>query len=206
MSAPTIAWRAGAAFAAWLVPAAAAAQAFEITPCVGYRFGGDFFEIAAARPVDRDGALSLGVLVNVPLRDGLQVEGFFTHQAANVPAAQSIARPAATWRVAVEHFQGGGLQEFGAGNVRPFLTGTLGLSRYAAGGDNEIRFTVAAGGGVKLRTSRRVGVRFDARVFTTFIDVDGRAVACTTGVCFFDVSTDVVWQAEFTTGLVFTVR
>jgi hypothetical protein len=47
--------------------------------------------------------------------------------------------------------QAGGLQEFSGGRVRPFLTGVLGLTRYAAEGANsEIRFTAGAGGGVKL--------------------------------------------------------
>jgi hypothetical protein len=187
-------------------PSIAGAQALEFTPCAGYRFGGGFFELVSAQPVDRDGAASFGLLLDVPLRDGLQVEGLFTHQSADFLAAGPPSFPPARWRVSVDHFQAGGLQEFRGGRVRPFLTGTLGLSRYAAAGDDELRFTVAAGGGVKLFPWSSLGIRLDARLFTTFVDVDGRAVACATGVCFFDLDTDVAWQAEFSAGIVLRVR
>jgi hypothetical protein len=187
-------------------PSIAGAQALEITPFAGYRFGGDFFELVSAQPVDRDGAASFGLLVNVPLRDGLQVEGLFTHQSADFLAGGAASYPPARWRASVDHFQAGGLQELRAGRIRPFLTGTLGLSRYAAAGDDELRFTVAAGGGVKLFPWSSVAIRLDARLFSTFVDVDGRAVACGPGLCFFDLHTDVVWQAEFTAGIVLLHR
>jgi hypothetical protein len=187
-------------------PSICGAQALEITPFGGYRFGGDFFEIVSAQPVDRDGSASFGLLVNVPLRDGLQVEGLVTHQSADFVAGGALLVPPARWRASVDHFQAGGLQELRPGRIRPFLTGTLGLSRYAAAGDDELRFTVAAGGGVKLFPWSSVGIRLDARVFSTFVDVDGRAVACATGVCFFDLRTDVAWQAEFTAGIVLVRR
>ena len=82
------------------------AQGIEITPFGGYRFGGDFFELIAGRPVDTDGAPAIGAMVDVPLRDGLQVEGLFTHQDAHVemesaPSARCGARksPSITFRV-----------------------------------------------------------------------------------------------------------
>jgi hypothetical protein len=90
--------------------------------------------------------------------------------------------------------------------VRPFLTGMLGLSRTSVPGDNEIRFTLAAGGGVKVFPWRVVGVRVDGRLFATFLDLDGRAVACGTGTCVLGLHTDVVWQAEFSAGLVVRLR
>jgi hypothetical protein len=118
-----------------------------------------------------------------------------------VPETPSV--PATRWRIDVDHWQGGGLQEFGTNpRVRPFLTGMLGLTRYAAEGDNEIRFTVAAGGGVKLMPAPRFGLRLDGRVFATFVEAEGRAIACTPGICLFSLDTDIVWQAEFTAGIV----
>jgi hypothetical protein len=168
----------------------------------GYRFGGDFFELVTNQPVDLDGAPAAALVVNVPLHDGLQVEGLFTHQAARVTVPASASGPSTRWRITVDHWQMGGLQEFRGGQARPFLTGMLGLTHYAAAGDNEIRFTVSAGGGVKLMPARRLGLRLDGRVFATFVDADGSAVACSPGVCLVAVDVDVVWQAEFTVGLV----
>ena len=181
----------------------ARAQGVEISPFYGYRFGGDFFELVTRRPVDLDGAPSMGIVLNVPLYDGLQVEGFFTHQKGDVWASSVQPGPAVLLPISVDHWLAGGLQEFGrVGRVRPFATGMLGLARYAAGSDSEMRFSLAAGGGVKLFPSPNVGIRLDGRAFATVIDADGSALACTVGVCLIALRTNIVWQAEFTAGLV----
>jgi hypothetical protein len=181
----------------------ARAQGIEVSPFYGYRFGGDFFELVTGRPVDLDGAPSIGVVLNVPLYDGLQVEGFFTHQKADVWLPTAQPGPAQLWPISVDHWLAGGLQEFGrVGRVRPFATGMLGLARYAAGGNSEIRFSLAAGGGVKVFPSPRIGIRLDGRAFATLIDAHGSALACSVGVCLIALHTNIVWQAEFTAGLV----
>jgi len=188
-----------------LCPSSSLAQGIEVTPFAGYRFGGDFFEIVTARPVHLDGAVALGAVIDIPLSDGLQFEGFVTHQQTDVVVPASLGRTA-VWRIAVDHLQAGALQEFDVGRVRPFLTGMLGLTRYAAEADNEIRFSVSAGGGVKLFPTPRVGVRLESRVFTTFVDANGTAVACGPGGCLVALRVNLVWQIEFTAGLVFRIR
>jgi hypothetical protein len=99
---------------------------------------------------------------------------------------------------------GGGLQEFGGERVRPFLTGMLGLTRYAGEGDSEVRFAMSAGGGVKLFPTRHLGLRLDGRLFATFVDANLAFLACgsVSGTCFVAFRTDVVFQAEFTAGAV----
>jgi hypothetical protein len=183
-------------------PARASAQTVEVSPFVGYRFGGDFFERVTNQPVDLDGATALGGVLNVAMHDGLWFEGLFTHQEARVSVPGGSLLPAMRWKITVDHWFAGGLQEFGQGRARPFLTGLVGLSRYGAEGDNEIRFAIGAGGGVKLRPTRHLGARLDGRVFTTFADVEGRTIVCSPGFCLVALSTDVVWQAEFSAGLV----
>ena len=173
-------------------PHAALAQEVEAAPYYGYRFGGDFFELIAGRPVDTDGTPAVGFAVNVPLKDGLQLEGLFTHQSG-------------AGHITVDHWLGGGLQEFGGSRVRPFTTGMLGLTRYALDADQELRFTLAAGGGIKAFPVRWLGLRLDGRLFATFIDVDSRFTACSSERgCVIALHADIVWQAEFTAGV--TVR
>ena len=104
------------------------------------------------------------------------------------------------------HWQVGGLQEFGPWRARPFLTGTLGLTRYGTSADSEIRFSVGAGGGVKLFPWSRLGVRLDGRVFATILDADGTALACGGGACFVALHVNAAWQAEFTAGLLVRLR
>jgi len=181
------------------------AQGVEITPFGGYRFGGDFFEIVAGRPVDADGAPAVGAFVDVPLGNGLQVEGLFTHQDAHLTLATGPAGSPARWTISVDHFQAGALQEYADGHVRPFATGTLGLTRYAGGGDSEMRFTAAGGGGVKLFASDNVGVRLNGQVSATFVYFDARVLGCSPGVCLAGLNADIVWQIEFTAGLILKV-
>jgi hypothetical protein len=180
------------------------AQGVEVTPFYGYRFGGDFFELITAQRVDDDGAPVFGGVLNVPLGDGLQVEGLFTRQNARIRAPIDPFGPSTVWHVTVDHYQAGALQELNAGLARPFLVGLLGLTRYAGEGDNELRFSIGAGGGVKL--FRSVGVRLDGRLFTTFVDADANVVACGPGTCLLGFRTVAVWQAEFTAGVVFRIR
>jgi hypothetical protein len=183
-------------------PTIASAQTIELSPFGGYRFGGDLFERVTGQPVDLDGAPVVGGVVNVAMNDGLWFEGLFTHQRASFTVPASSVAPATRWHITVDHWLAGGLQEFGEGRARPFLTGLLGLTHYAAADDHEIRFVVSAGGGVKLRPTRHFGVRLDGRVLTTFVDADGRAIACTPGFCLFGFNVDVVWQAEFSAGVI----
>jgi hypothetical protein len=184
------------------LPTSVGAQTIEVSPFGGYRFGGDLFERVTGQPVDLDGAPVVGGVVNVAMYDGLWFEGLFTHQRASITIPGGAFVPPARWTITVDHYMAGGLQEFGYGRARPFLTGMLGLTHYAAEGDNEIRFVASAGGGVKLYPIRHLGVRLDGRVFATFADIDGRAVACTPGFCLVAFETDIIWQAEFTAGLV----
>jgi len=179
------------------------AQGVEVAPFGGYRFGGEFFEIITGQPVDLDGAMSMGVVLDVPLPDGFQVEGLFSHQHAQILVPGRLFQPATRWQMSVDHWQGGGLQEFGSGRLRPFLTGSLGLTRYAAEDDSEFRFTLGAGGGMKAFATRHVGLRLDGRVFATFVDAEGTGFVCVRGACFLALHADVVWQAEFTAGVVF---
>lgn len=189
------------ATAALSIPASA--QPVEIAPVGGYRFGGGFFEQVTQQQVDLDGAPVFGIVVNVPLHDGLFVEAFASHQQGSVTVPESATAPSTRWRIDVDHFQVGGLQEFfDRRRTRPFLTGLLGLTRYAADGDNEIRFTASAGGGVKLMPVPRFGLRLDGRLFATFVEVEGRAVACSPGICLVAFDANIVWQAEFTAALV----
>jgi hypothetical protein len=182
---------------------AAYAQAFEVVPFGGYRFGGGFNELVTGEEVDVDGAVAVGGIVNIPFRD-LQIEALFTRQQARFTLPVTVDPAGTRWKITVDHYQLGGLRELSYGRARPFLTGTLGLTRYESDGDNEIRFSLAGGGGVKLYPTRHLGLRLDGRLYLTFVDVDGDSLFCssTLGVCIGSIDAVVVWQAEFTAGLI----
>ena len=178
------------------------AQTVEAALLAGYRFNNDLFEAATNRPVDLDGAPVVGGVVNVGMGGGLWFEALFTRQEAEVTLPPGPSGPSARARIVVDQWLAGGRQEFGMHGARPFFTGVLGLTRYGADGDGEGRFTVGAGGGVKVPVQRRIGFRFDSRVFTTFVDLDAGAGVCGAVGCFVAVNANVVWQIEFTADVV----
>jgi hypothetical protein len=181
------------------LPVPAPGQTIEVVPLAGYRFNNDQFEAAANRPVDLDGAPVVGGALNVAIGDGRWLESLFTRQQAEVTVPRSPVRS----RVVVDQLLGGGRQEFGVRGARPFFTGLLGLTRYGVDGhDAEVRFTIGAGGGVRVPVQRRIGVRLDSRVLTTFVDLDARAAACGPGLCLVAVDASVVWQFEFTADVI----
>ena len=144
--------------------ARASAQAVEVAPIAGTRAGGDLFEVAAGRALNINFAPVVGGALNVDLGDGLSFEGIYTHQWTKEGGL----------RLSIDHWLAGRRQEFGAGRARPFLSGLLGLTRYAANGDGEVRFTLAAGSELKVAVQRHVGLRLDSRVSTTFMDGGAR--------------------------------
>jgi hypothetical protein len=193
------------AFLLCILPRTAAGQGndrVEVTAFGGYRFGGDFFEIASRRPVDADGAPAFGIVINVPFSSETQIEALISHQRAQftIPAANGV--PEARLRVTVDHYQVGGLTEMGTGRAVPFLTGLLGLTRYEASGNNELRFSLSAGGGVKLFPTRHLGARLDGRLFGTLVDAEADVLVCGGGLCVGSIDASFVWQAEFTAGVV----
>ena len=183
------------------LPGTAGAQTIQVAPFGGYRFGGDLFEEVTATELDIDGAPTVGAILDVFVGRGLSVTFIYSHQEADIDLPPANGR---TERVslAIDHWHAGGTQEVGRGAVRPFYTGSLGLTRFGGAGDSEIRFSLGGGGGVKFMPSRHLGARLDGRVYAVFVDGDATTGICTPGVCLIGLDVSVVWQAEFTAGVV----
>jgi hypothetical protein len=188
-----------------LCPRSVTAQGVEVTPIVGYGVGSNFVETLIGTFVDRDGAPTVGGSMEVPIgHDGLFLEILYTHQQAGVDAVTTTGVPNRL-RASADYLHGGGTQELSIGSsiARPFLTGTVGLTRFAAGGNSEVRFSIGAGGGVKLLANRHFGARLEGRLFATIDDGGASTVACAPGRCLVRLNLSVIWQATFTSGLVF---
>src|SRR5262252_6247666 len=85
--------------------APACAQAIEVAPFGGFRFGSGFVETITGQPVELEGAPAVGVIVNVPLASGMQIEGAFSHQKADLfVAGRPLAAPSRL-RLTVDHWQ-----------------------------------------------------------------------------------------------------
>jgi hypothetical protein len=181
----------------------ASAQTLEVAPFGGYRFGGDLYEVSTGTSLDIDGAPSLGATLDVFVDRGTSVTFIYSHQQAQVDVPSPPASTAGPVTLSIDHWQLGGAQDVGTGAIRPFFGGSLGLTTFGHAGDWEARFSMSGGGGVKLMPSRHVGARLDGRIYAVFVDGDtfGGSI-CAPGLCVIAVDLSVVWQAEFTAGLV----
>jgi hypothetical protein len=178
----------------------AGAQAVEISPAIGYRAGFPSYIYANGPIASSSGAPTYGVAVDLKYSPSLGIEALFSRQVADVVFTDEFGAPA-RMRVTVDFWHGGGMQEFGTGRVRPFMAGTVGITRYGQPGYSEVRFSAGAGGGVKLLATPHIGARLDGRVYATLVNGTSTIGLCGPGVCILHVHVGAVWQADFTAGV-----
>jgi hypothetical protein len=181
---------------------------FEITPYAAYRVGGSFDELDGDGRVELNDSNAQGLIFNIMANPNGQYEFIYARQSTDADTRGFLAGDP-TIDMDVEHFQIGGTYLFNGDNTRPFIALTLGLSQYdpeLPGTDSESFFSASFGGGVQLNANKRLGVRLEARVFTTFVE-DDTDIFCSSiggaGACLVQVEGTLLSQWEARAGLVF---
>jgi hypothetical protein len=187
-----------------LAASAAAAQQVEVSPFGGYRFGWGVANVEGVPVVDDDGGPSFGAVVDIPLGphyEGMVFEALFSRERARVSIQPSFGAPP-TAIVEVDHLLIGVSQELDGSSprARAFISGLVGLTRYAAASDNDLRFTIGLGAGGKFFATRHLGLRLEARGYMTFVNLSGVAVC--SGGCAVAFAYNPVFQADVTAGLI----
>ena len=182
----------------------AAAQEVEISPFGGYRFGWGVSSAGGVPVVDDDGGPSFGAVIDIPLGpqyEGMVFEALFSRERARVSLQSSFGTPPSA-TVEVDHLLVGVSQELDGSSprARAFISGLVGLTRYAAASDNQVRFTIGLGAGGKFFATRHLGLRLEARGYMTFVNLSGVAVC--SGGCAVAFASNPVFQADLTAGLI----
>ena len=190
------------------LPAEEPDRRFEITPFTAYRFGGDFKEQDGDGRVELNDSNAEGILFNIAANPNGQYELMYARQRTDANTSEFFADDP-TIDLDVEYFQIGGTYLFDGDNTRPFIALTLGVSQFdpeLPGSGSESFFSVSFGGGVQLNAGKRLGVRLEARAFTTFVDDDSN-IFCSSidgaGACLIRVDARTLTQWEARAGLVF---
>jgi hypothetical protein len=202
-------------FAAWgFVPVA---QAVDIAPLVGYRFGGNITVndsgTTSGTTTDSESRLNLddttsyGLILDFDLDPQRQIEIYLSRQNTQLTASQPYLGYS-QFDLTVDYYHIGGLYfpDFpeGGGRFRPFVSGTFGLTRMdpkGAGLSTENFFSLALGGGATYFPVKHLGLRFDARVIFTAVNTDS-AIFCSGG-CVVSVSSEGFTQTEIGASVVF---
>ena len=187
------------AVALLLGAAPARAQSVQITPFVGYAFGGSVRDTVLDESRSFDAALDYGGTLSFPISESWRFELLYSRQETKL--ASGLGPP---FDVTIERYLGGFQEEKGEGNVRWFGTVWFGATRFVpglGGFDSETKFGAGVGLGVKTFPAKNVGLRLEARGFYTLVKGEGGAF-CANGTCLFAFSGTGLWQGDVSAGLI----
>src|SRR2546422_2005814 len=148
---------------------------FELTPFVGYTWGGTIYAGQTNlfnQDVDAASSGNIGVNFAIPLRQGFKLELEAAHQNTNLETGGALFQPNnKVASIDINYYQAGLQIPFDVGrNVSPFMIVTDGVGNFSPniqGVSAATRFAMSVGGGVKVPINPNVGDRFDIRAYVT---------------------------------------
>jgi opacity protein-like surface antigen len=180
------------------------AQTIEVTPFVGYSFGGSLQDSVTGTKLDIKDSESYGGILAYRTSRETTIELLYSHQSTELRAKGPVSTTSLTdLDMDYIHF-GGSYVWYPKRKLRPFIQASLGatlLNPQRADLDSETRFSFGIGGGAKYFFTKNIGLRLDGRALGTLIDNDS-AIFCSGG-CTIRVSGSTLWQFEGTLGLIF---
>ena len=200
-----------AALAALLATATSAAEAqkprFEITPTYGHSFLGGFEidDLEFGRlDLEIDNTSVQGLIVGIPLRRNLHLELLVNEQETRFGLDEGPFLGAADLGpMDVSYYHAGVAWTAHLGQVRPFASFSIGITRLAPDSDflpeTESRFSVGLGGGTKIFFTDHLGLRLEAKLLVTNT---GDEDLCCYDCCYGAERDDLV-QGIVSAGLIF---
>jgi opacity protein-like surface antigen len=183
-------------------PAAAlASDGLEFIPFVGYRFGGSFDNDLAGTSLDADESGSWGLIVSQAASDNTRYEFLYSHQDTRL---SDSTNPQDVFDLDIHYLHIGGTVDVSHDRFIPFFSGGIGMTHLSpgrSGYNNETRFSLSVGGGLKWYPTEQLGIRFEMRGYGTLIDTNG-SLFCDGG-CDLQLNSDLFPQFETNLGLIF---
>ncbi len=180
---------------------------YEVTPFYGYRVGGSFDDDASEIDFDMDESSAYGLIFNGRVEANTQWEFLLGRQSTSVDTEGQFV--GGDIDIDVDYIHLGGTYLFETDNIRPFIALTLGATRFdpdVSGFGSETKFSASLGGGWQFKATERLGVRVEARAFTTFIDSDSDLFCQSDSggaSCLITIKSSTLTQWEARAGLVF---
>ena len=174
----------------------------EITPSTSYRFGGGFKDTHTDTNINLDESAGYGLVLDFDIQPDRQIEVYLSRQRTTMSSGGPFTGNP-LFNVSVDYYHIGGLYLFEGERFRPFISGTLGLTRMdpqRADLRSETRLSIALGGGAKYFFTERLGIRIDVRGIYTAINSDA-SIFCAGG-CAVQVRSNGFIQGELGAGLI----
>ena len=181
----------------------------QISPFVGYRFGGSFEDKDTEEDYDVDNSSSYGVVINFPAQYYTEWEIYYSKQSTELDTG-SLLNNESFIDLDIHILQIGGTYLVDrTSNVQPYIVATAGITHIdpeSTNADSDEFFSFSLGGGWKFFPSKRVGIRLDGRLLGTVIDSD-TDIFCQTGPeanqCLIQNKGDMLWQFETQASVIF---
>lgn len=192
-------------FIAVLPSEAKQALNIEITPLVGYRFGGDFdtSRDEIHHKIKLDEETSYGILTAWSFDRKRQGEFLISHYGTNFSQSEHFSGSDTNLAVTYAHL--GGNVVLSEGLFPLHATGGVGLTLLAPKDEqlsDETRFSMNIGLATKVELSEHFSLRLDSRVYGTFFNSNS-AIFCDLDNCAMYISSEVWFQTEVNIGLTF---
>jgi opacity protein-like surface antigen len=177
---------------------------WEFTPFVGYMAGGEFEDPIDDSDRDLDAGTSYGIIIDAAAEWWRHYEMLYARQSTQVDGFEKFDMD-------VEYLQFGGTVMYPdteATHVIPYFGMTVGAARFSpdqVGLDDETKFALTIGGGLRVPITDRFGVRLDLRAFATVLEADSDifCVSSAGATCHIKVKSDLFLQ--YAANLGFTV-
>ncbi|HEX2833883.1 MAG TPA: outer membrane beta-barrel protein [Thermoanaerobaculia bacterium] len=182
-------------------------DAFELTPSIGYRWGGTIFasqSFVFDQDVEVESSPSVGLSLGIPLGDsGMKLELMANRQSSELSIERGIFEPEGEVADIDVTYLHAGLQiPFARSrNATPYFVVSAGLANLdpqLSGVTAENRFSASAGIGVKLPMSDFLSLKLEGRGYYTALEEDSDCTVCD---YFYDEN---FYQGEVNLGLTFS--
>jgi len=178
---------------------------FEVTPLIGYRFGGDFdtSRESVNDRIELSEETSYGLLTAWSFDRTRQGEFLISHYNTNFSQSDDFSAGNTDLGITYAHI--GGNVPIAEGPIPFYVTGGFGLTHLAPKDDqlsNETRFSVNVGLASKIPLSENVSLRLDSRIYGTFFNSDS-AIFCDVETCAIYISSDIWFQSEVSAGITY---
>jgi hypothetical protein len=191
-----------------MAPSSGWAQRFEITPFAGYRFGGSLnnvsFEASGSPQV---GELNFannwdyGLIADIGVVPKIKVELLFDRSNSKLQTSEVLGSITLD-TVTIDYYHAGIVYQFES-RVEPFFAITMGATNFIPKDrGSELRYSFGVAGGGKTYFNRTLGLRFEGRVFLTYLGGTDEYFCTEGNDCFRIPEGTVMPQFELNAGLI----
>lgn len=180
---------------------------FEITPFIGYRWGGTIFAdqtFVFTQDLDVKNSANFGVDFGIPLGDsGMKLELMANHQSSELETDRGLFQPTnGIADIDITYLHAGLQIPFARSrNLTPYVIASAGIANLdpqLGGVSDETRFSASAGIGIKAPISNNLSFRFEGRGYYTALEDQSDC-----RICNYYYNRDF-YQGEVNLGLVFS--